>query len=210
MVPPRSAASAVRCIIQAPTRGWVMALSRARRSGSPNTISARAARSRPPAGFSTRSPNSATTARRPSVPGSTTARAPASASMTVAPSSRSISLTVLLPVPIPPVRPISLSFGTAYDVDSMAEEVDFSRERPGDAIVVGAGPAGSAAAITMARAGLQVMLIERGQKPGSKNVMGGILYNHYLEEILGEAWQQAPLERPIIREDRWIMSPDAY
>ena len=92
----------------------------------------------------------------------------------------------------------------------MAEEVDFSRERPGDAIVVGAGPAGTAAAITMASKGLQVMLIERGQKPGSKNVMGGILYNHYLEEILGDDWKQAPLERPIIREDRWIMSPDAH
>ncbi|HEY8644015.1 MAG TPA: FAD-dependent oxidoreductase [Candidatus Dormibacteraeota bacterium] len=91
----------------------------------------------------------------------------------------------------------------------MAEEVDFSRERPGDAIVVGAGPAGSAAAITMAKAGLQVMLIERGQKPGSKNVMGGILYNHYLEEILGPEWKQAPLERPIIREDRWIMTQEA-
>ena len=91
----------------------------------------------------------------------------------------------------------------------MAEEVDFSRERPGDAIVVGAGPAGTAAAITMARKGLQVMLIERGQKPGAKNVMGGILYNHYLEEVLGDDWKSAPLERPIIREDRWIMTADA-
>ena len=78
-----------------------------------------------------------------------------------------------------------------------------------DAIVVGAGPAGSAAAITMAKAGLQVVLLERGQKPGAKNVMGGILYNHYLEEILGDDWKQAPLERPIIEEQRWFMTPDA-
>jgi hypothetical protein len=28
--------------------------------------------------------------------------------------------------------------------------------------------------------------------------MGGILYNHYLEEIVGDAWKHAPLERPII------------
>ena len=54
----------------------------------------------------------------------------------------------------------------------MADEEKF------DAVVVGAGPAGTAAAITMAKAGLQVALLERGQKPGSKNVMGGILYNH--------------------------------
>jgi electron transfer flavoprotein-quinone oxidoreductase len=79
-----------------------------------------------------------------------------------------------------------------------------------DAIVVGAGPAGTAAAYTMAKAGLQVVLLERGPKPGSKNVMGGILYNHYLEEIVGDAWKEAPLERPIIEERRWMMTPKAY
>jgi electron transfer flavoprotein-quinone oxidoreductase len=87
--------------------------------------------------------------------------------------------------------------------------VDFSRERPGDAIVVGAGPAGTAAAYVMAKAGLQVMLIEKGQKPGSKNVMGGILYTHNLAEVVGEEWKQAPVERPIIEEQRWMMTPDA-
>ena len=85
----------------------------------------------------------------------------------------------------------------------MADEEKF------DAVVVGAGPAGSAAAITMAKAGLQVALLERGVRPGSKNVMGGILYNHYLEEIVGEDWKEAPLERPIIEERRWIMTKDA-
>ena len=85
----------------------------------------------------------------------------------------------------------------------MADEEKF------DAVVVGAGPAGTAAAITMAKAGLQVALLERGAKPGSKNVMGGILYNHYIEEIVGEDWKLAPLERPIIEERRWLMTPDA-
>jgi len=79
-----------------------------------------------------------------------------------------------------------------------------------DAIIVGAGPAGTAAAYTMAKAGLQVVLLERGPKAGAKNVMGGILYNYYLEEIVGDAWKQAPLERPIIEERRWIMTPKAY
>jgi electron transfer flavoprotein-quinone oxidoreductase len=91
-----------------------------------------------------------------------------------------------------------------YDLPSVGDEEKF------DAIVVGAGPAGTAAAITMAKAGLQVALLERGQKPGSKNVMGGILYNHYLEEILGDGWKAAPLERPIIEERRWLMTPQAY
>src|SRR5919109_5070369 len=85
----------------------------------------------------------------------------------------------------------------------MADEEKF------DAVVVGAGPAGTAAAITMAKAGLQVALLERGAKPGSKNVMGGILYTHYLEEIVGEDWKQAPLERPIIEEQRWMMTDES-
>ena len=78
-----------------------------------------------------------------------------------------------------------------------------------DAIVVGAGPSGSAAAITMAKAGLQVALIEKGVKPGSKNVMGGILYTHYLDGVVGEDWKQAPLERPMIEEQRWMMTEEA-
>ena len=85
-----------------------------------------------------------------------------------------------------------------------------SDEEKFDAVVVGAGPAGSAAALTMAKAGLQVALLERGSKPGAKNVMGGILYNHYLEEIVGEDWKKAPLERPIVEERRWLMTPEAY
>jgi electron transfer flavoprotein-quinone oxidoreductase len=84
-----------------------------------------------------------------------------------------------------------------------------SNEERLDAIVVGAGPAGTAAAITMARSGLQVALIEKGVRPGSKNVMGGILYNHYLEQVVGEDWTQAPLERPIIEEQRWMLTEEA-
>ncbi|MBO0688031.1 MAG: FAD-dependent oxidoreductase [Candidatus Dormibacteraeota bacterium] len=79
-----------------------------------------------------------------------------------------------------------------------------------DAIVVGAGPSGTAAALTMAQAGLQVALVERGVKPGSKNVMGGILYTHYLEQVVGPSWKdEAELERPIIEEQRWLMTPEA-
>jgi electron transfer flavoprotein-quinone oxidoreductase len=78
-----------------------------------------------------------------------------------------------------------------------------------DAIVVGAGPSGTAAAITMAKAGLQVVVLEKGQKAGAKNVMGGILYKHYLEEVVGEDWKQAPLERPIIEERRLMLTPSA-
>jgi len=84
-----------------------------------------------------------------------------------------------------------------------------SEEDKLDAIVVGAGPSGTAAALTMAKAGLQVALIEKGAKAGSKNVMGGILYTHSLKAVVGESWEQAPLERPIIEEQRWLMTENA-
>jgi electron transfer flavoprotein-quinone oxidoreductase len=69
-----------------------------------------------------------------------------------------------------------------------------------DAIVVGAGLAGSAAALTLARAGKQVVLVERGPVPGSKNMTGGRLYTHALARLLPETWKEAPLERRVTRE----------
>ena len=49
-----------------------------------------------------------------------------------------------------------------------------------DSIVVGAGPAGVSAAITMAKAGLNVALLERGEYPGAKNVRNMIWEYVYL------------------------------
>ena len=53
-----------------------------------------------------------------------------------------------------------------------------------DVIVVGAGPSGLAAATICARAGLNTIVIERGDKPGTKNVMGGILFTQVLPPVL--------------------------
>jgi electron transfer flavoprotein-quinone oxidoreductase len=64
-----------------------------------------------------------------------------------------------------------------------------------DAVVVGAGLAGCSAAIKLASGGMQVVLIERGLYPGSKNLSGGVLYGRILEELIPEYWKEAPIER---------------
>lgn len=69
-----------------------------------------------------------------------------------------------------------------------------------DAIVVGAGPAGCTAATVLARAGLDVILIDRGTSPGSKNLSGGRLYTHALGTVFPDFATQAPLERLITKE----------
>jgi electron transfer flavoprotein-quinone oxidoreductase len=69
-----------------------------------------------------------------------------------------------------------------------------------DAVVVGAGLAGSTAAYCMAEAGLNVLVIERGPSPGAKNVTGGRLYAHSLEKVIPGFAKEAPLQRLITRE----------
>lgn len=74
-----------------------------------------------------------------------------------------------------------------------------------DAIVVGAGPAGAAAAFTMAKAGMNVVMIERGDQPGAKNVMGGVLFREATEAVFGKFWEDGPVERPVIEQRLWIL-----
>jgi electron transfer flavoprotein-quinone oxidoreductase len=79
-----------------------------------------------------------------------------------------------------------------------------------DAIVVGAGPSGNAAAYTMAKAGLTVLQIERGEYPGSKNVQGAILYSDALEKIIPDFRDDAPLERHLIEQRMWVLDDKSY
>ena len=79
-----------------------------------------------------------------------------------------------------------------------------------DAIVVGAGPSGNAAAYTMARQGLKVLQLERGEYPGSKNVQGAILYADALEKIIPYFRDDAPLERHIIEQRLWTMDDTSH
>jgi electron transfer flavoprotein-quinone oxidoreductase len=74
-----------------------------------------------------------------------------------------------------------------------------------DAIVVGAGPAGSACAYTLAKEGRNVLLLERGNSAGAKNVSGGRLYTYALELLEPGMYQRAPLQRKIVREQIMLL-----
>lgn len=67
-------------------------------------------------------------------------------------------------------------------------------------IVIGAGLAGAAAAYRLAKAGREVLLVDRGKTPGAKNVTGGRLYTYALEALMPGEWADAPLEREVTRE----------
>ena len=64
-----------------------------------------------------------------------------------------------------------------------------------DAIIVGAGPAGCAAAYTMAKAGLNILVLERGQYVGAKNMWGGAFFGPVMNELFPGFWKEAPVER---------------
>ena len=66
-----------------------------------------------------------------------------------------------------------------------------------DVAIVGAGPAGATAAYLLAKDGLQVVVIERGQTPGSKNVSGGLIFSQIYNDIFPNFWETAPVERAI-------------
>ncbi len=75
-----------------------------------------------------------------------------------------------------------------------------------DAVVVGAGPAGSSAALALARAGRSVVLVERGPFPGAKNVYGGVVYGRVLDDIVPDWWEEVPVERWVVRRSTMMMT----
>ncbi|MCL1841084.1 MAG: FAD-dependent oxidoreductase [Propionibacteriaceae bacterium] len=78
-----------------------------------------------------------------------------------------------------------------------------------DAIVVGSGCAGPVAAYELASAGHSVLVVERGNFCGAKNVSGGRLYTHSLAKVFPDFRTDAPLERRVVRERISMLAPDA-
>ncbi|OPY06682.1 MAG: Electron transfer flavoprotein-ubiquinone oxidoreductase [Syntrophaceae bacterium PtaB.Bin095] len=77
-----------------------------------------------------------------------------------------------------------------------------------DVIVVGAGLSGLATALTLSGEGVEVLVLERGDYPGAKNVTGGRLYVNPVREFFPDLWPNAPLERLILREGFALMAKE--
>ena len=77
-----------------------------------------------------------------------------------------------------------------------------------DVIIAGGGLAGLACAYELADSGLMVIVLERGDFPGSKNVTGGRIYLGPLRQYLPDLWKEAPLERHVTKEILTLMGEE--
>ena len=78
-----------------------------------------------------------------------------------------------------------------------------------DVAIVGAGLAGLSCAYSLAQAGLDVLVVERGDYPGSKNVTGGRLYMNPVRQYMAEIWDGAPFERHVTKERLTMLSNES-
>src|ERR1700746_2745805 len=69
-----------------------------------------------------------------------------------------------------------------------------------EVIVIGAGIAGGVTAYQLARQGRSVLLIERGEAPGSKNLSGGVLYSRGIQQVFPGFLDEAPVGRRLTRD----------
>ncbi len=79
-----------------------------------------------------------------------------------------------------------------------------------DVAIVGAGPAGVSAGITTSKAGLNTLILERGDFAGTKNMFGGIMFTKPTAQIVPEFWKTAPIERRVIEYQFWLLSEESH
>ena len=61
----------------------------------------------------------------------------------------------------------------------------------------------------MARAGLNVVVFERGDQAGAKNVMGGVIFREATEAVFGRFWEDGPVERPVVEQRLWLLGQNS-
>ena len=83
-------------------------------------------------------------------------------------------------------------------------DVDF------DVIVIGGGVAGLTCAYLLAQQEREVLLIERGDEPGAKNLSGGVFYSRVMEEIFPHFIEEAPYERLITRNCLSFLNKESF
>jgi electron transfer flavoprotein-quinone oxidoreductase len=69
-----------------------------------------------------------------------------------------------------------------------------------DVIIVGGGLAGLSCAYELADSGMTVLVLERGDFSGSKNVTGGRIYLGPIRDYFPDLWKEAPFERHVTKE----------
>ncbi|MDE1854176.1 MAG: FAD-dependent oxidoreductase [Thaumarchaeota archaeon] len=82
-------------------------------------------------------------------------------------------------------------------------------------MIVGAGPAGSAAALSLARKGVDVVMLEKARVPGERNMTGGVVYGDFPGEwgligLVPDFEGLAPLERRVISHEVVVLDAPDY
>ncbi len=72
-------------------------------------------------------------------------------------------------------------------------------------VVVGAGPSGLTAAYHLLKRGYNVCVLERGGRPGEKNIMGGVMYLDYYKKAFPDELLP-PYEREIEAEEHYFIT----
>jgi electron transfer flavoprotein-quinone oxidoreductase len=78
-----------------------------------------------------------------------------------------------------------------------------------DVVIVGGGLAGLSCAYNLAGEELTVLVLERGDFSGSKNVTGGRIYLGPIRRFMPDLWEEAPFERHVTKEALTLISGDS-
>ena len=69
-----------------------------------------------------------------------------------------------------------------------------------EVVIIGAGPAGISCGYVLAKGGVDVVILERGQYPGAKNMFGGIFYSNQMNKLIPNFYNEAPVERFVAKK----------